>query len=209
MKLLYIYDPLCGWCYGFGPVMKKVQRNFGNRMKFDVISGGMITGSRVGPLSEVADYIGEACKVVEKTTGVKFGEGFVEGSLKKGDVLFDSYPPSKALTVFKDLKPQKTLAFSKAIQDAIYKEGKDPSDERIYFQLAADLGADQQDFKILWASSDYDVRTREDFVFANRLGVTGFPAVFFENEGKYHVVSRGYTEYGIMEDRLNHLVEAD
>ena len=209
MKLLYIYDPLCGWCFGFGPVMKKVYRNFKNEMDFDVISGGMITGDRVGPLSEVADYIGKAYKVVEKTTGVKFGKGFVDGSLKKGDVIFNSYPPSKALTVFKDLKPEKALQFSKAIQDAIYVEGKDPSDEGVYLDLAIEFGADREDFKILRASPDYDVRTREDFVFANRLGVTGFPAVFLENQGKYHIVSRGYTEYGILEERLNHLMESD
>ena len=28
MKLLYVYDPLCGWCYGFGPVAEQIEKNF-------------------------------------------------------------------------------------------------------------------------------------------------------------------------------------
>ncbi|HVE60446.1 MAG TPA: hypothetical protein VNA26_01410, partial [Chitinophagaceae bacterium] len=38
----YCYDALCGWCYGFSPVMKKIEQEYKDQVSFDVLSGGMI-----------------------------------------------------------------------------------------------------------------------------------------------------------------------
>ena len=52
--VLYVFDPLCGWCYGFSPVMVKLNDNYKENVKFVVISGGMVVGDRIGPLGEKA-----------------------------------------------------------------------------------------------------------------------------------------------------------
>ena len=74
-SIIYVYDALCGWCYGFSPVIKQVFEKYQAQFDFEVISGGMILGERQGPIGEVAAYIKGAYKTVEDTTGVKFGEG--------------------------------------------------------------------------------------------------------------------------------------
>ena len=56
----YVYDALCGWCYGFSPVMQNVAAKYDDRLNFEVISGGMVTGPRVGPIGQVAPYIKSA-----------------------------------------------------------------------------------------------------------------------------------------------------
>ena len=55
--IYYIFDGLCGWCYGFAPVVNQLQQELGKKVIFKVISGGMVTGSRVGPIRQMAAYI--------------------------------------------------------------------------------------------------------------------------------------------------------
>ena len=77
VKLIYYFDALCGWCYGFSPVVSKLQETYKNKIDFEVISGGLFLGNRVGTVNDVAPYIkAGAYKSVESRTGVKFGKSF-------------------------------------------------------------------------------------------------------------------------------------
>jgi len=206
MRIIYVYDALCGWCYGFSPVINRLYDNYKSILDIEVISGGMVLGKSSGPIGEVAGYISEAYKKVEEKTGVKFGSAFLNHTLKEGIATFDSFPPAKALKIFKELKQEKALEFASDIQTAIYFEGDDPTDMCTYAGMAAKYGVSKNDFEILWSSVDYDVRTREEFIFAQQLNVTGYPTVFVEVENTYHVIARGYTSYRVIRDRLEHLV---
>jgi putative protein-disulfide isomerase len=206
MRVIYVFDALCGWCYGFSSVMNKIHGEFKSVLPFEVISGGMVLGNQVGPIGEVASYISEAYKIVEEKTGVRFGQDFLEGTMKKRKTIFDSFPPAKALKIFKEFKPEKSVEFASDLQSAIYYHGIAPSDFDYYSQLTEKYGASGKDFKILWNSTDYDVRTREEFLFASQLDVSGYPTVFFESSNKYHKLCSGYTPHLIIRDRLDHLL---
>jgi putative protein-disulfide isomerase len=108
-EIIYVYDALCGWCYGFSPVMEKFSNKHKDEFKITVVSGGMVTGSRIGPLSEMADYISRAYKDVEKASGVKFGENYLKKTLKEGKVFLNSEPSAKALCVFQSFDPENAL----------------------------------------------------------------------------------------------------
>ncbi len=56
VKLIYVYDALCGWCYGFSPVMMQLHSKYKDSIDFQVVSGGMITGNRIGPIG--AEMVG-------------------------------------------------------------------------------------------------------------------------------------------------------
>ena len=72
-RIIYVYDALCGWCYGFSPVMRRLHDTYADAFDFEVLSGGMMTGTRVRPVAESMSYIQQAYKVVEEHTGVRFG----------------------------------------------------------------------------------------------------------------------------------------
>jgi len=119
MKVIYVYDALCGWCYGFSPVISKLHERHQEELEFEVLSGGMVTGERIGPIGEVAGYISQAYKDVERAAGVTFGEGFLKGILAEGSAIFTSIPPAVALTVFKQHQPKKAVPFAARLQKAI------------------------------------------------------------------------------------------
>jgi putative protein-disulfide isomerase len=110
--IYYIYDALCGWCYGFSPVIKAFHDAYKDEFEFRIISGGMITGRREGPIGEVAGYIKDAYQQVEETTGVKFGEDFLNKILEPGEAYFSSLPSALAMATFRLYQPDNTVAFA-------------------------------------------------------------------------------------------------
>lgn len=202
MKIVYLYDALCGWCYGFSPVINKFQEKYKDNLSFEVISGGMITGNRIGPIGEVASYISWAYKDVEKVTGVKFGDEFLNKILKNGKAIFTSIPSSIALSVFKDLDTSNSIQFVSELQKAIYFNGIEPENLKAYGQIAAKFGIDAEAFVIKMKDLTYKKQAEEDFKKTTAFGVTGFPSVFVEIDGIYLKIASGYVNFSVLENNF-------
>jgi putative protein-disulfide isomerase len=192
MKIIYVYDALCGWCYGFSPVMNQFYEKHKNELSFEAVSGGMITGDRIGPIGDVASYISWAYLDVEKATGVKFGVPFLEGTLKKGTAIFSSIKPSIALSVFKTIHPEQSITFASALNKAIYYDGLEPENINAYKKLALDFNLDADDFIAKMQDSIYLQLAEADFQKSNQLGVSGFPTVFVEHNNTMYKIASGY-----------------
>ena len=193
MQLLYFHDALCGWCYGFSPVMNEFAADHPG-IDVRVVAGGMITGERIGPIGEVAGYIKSAYKVVEDRCNVKFGQGFLRGVLEPGTTVFTSIPAAVALAAVRQLKPAAQLSFSSAVQRAVYYDGIDPSDEAAYAMLAAERGIDTAAFVRTFRAAETRAAAAEDFVLSRRYGVTGFPTVVLQNDKGAVAIARGYVD---------------
>ncbi|WP_033408307.1 DsbA family protein [Psychroflexus tropicus] len=202
MTIVYVYDALCGWCYGFSPVIMKLQEEYKPALTIEVISGGMITGSRIGPIGEVTSYIKSAYKTVEARCDVKFGEGFLNHTLADGKAVFTSVPPAIALSIIKHLKPDHSLSFATALQKAIYHTGISPDDLEAYAALASDYGIDAQFFIEKMQDPVYNQMAKEDFKRSVDLGVKGFPTVFVKQDEDYSEVCRGYLSYKDLRNNL-------
>src|SRR5690349_7554205 len=101
--IIYCFDAYCGWCYGFSPVIEKLEEHYRNEFPFEVLSGGMIPDENPKPISAMAGYISKAYKRVEELTGVKFGEDFLWHIFNpdKSDWFPESTTPATALHIFK------------------------------------------------------------------------------------------------------------
>ncbi len=194
-SLIYVYDALCGWCYGFSPVMKKLYEKYHGSVAFEVISGGMITGERVGEIGKVAPYISWAYKDVEKRTGVRFGEKFLNGVLKDGTAIFSSTKPGLALSVFKKHLPERAVEFAHALQSAIYYDGIEPDKFESYLPYAELFGLDGAAFIAEMHLSDTEKAMLADFKLTQQLGVSGFPTTFFLQDQHLYAIARGYTDF--------------
>jgi putative protein-disulfide isomerase len=161
--LVYVYDALCGWCYGFSPVIMKLQDEYNNALTVEVISGGMVTGSRIGPIGEVASYIKSAYKTVETHCNVKFGDGFLNHTLAEGTAIFTSIPPAIALSIVKHECPEHSLSFSAALQKAIYDTGISPEDLEAYGSVASNYGFDVRYFMKKMQDPFYLTQAKQDF----------------------------------------------
>jgi len=171
-------------------------------LSFEVISGGMITGERIGAIGEVASYISWAYKDVEKATNVKFGTDFLDKTLKNGKAIFTSIPTAIALSVFKDLKPENSIEFAAELQKAIYFDGIEPENFNAYGKIAAKFGEDSEAFIAKMKDAFYQKKIEEDFKLSSAFGVTGFPSVFLEVDETYYKIASGYVPFSVLENNF-------
>ena len=202
MKIIYVYDALCGWCYGFSPVIVQFYQKHRDAISFEVVSGGMITGSRIGPVGEVAPYIRWAYKEVENATGVTFGEAFLNQVLADGQAVFSSIPPAIALHVFTSYRGDEAVLFAAALQKAIYYDGLAPEDVPAYASVAKEFGIDGNTFVAQMGQPAFQAKAQEDFHRTQQLGVKGFPMVLAETDGTYYRLASGYTPLPELENRF-------
>jgi len=200
--IYYVYDPLCSWCYGFSPVIKKLKNVYQDQIDFQVISGGMQSGERKQPVSAIRDYLKGAYKNVTERTGVVFGDKFMT-VLEDGNRMLDSIPPSIALSVIKDKKPEEALNFAATIQEAIYYDGMDWNSVEAYYPYLEKYDIDAEDFKMNFEDPVYKEKTLEDFKMAANFGVTGFPSVILKKDDNYYMIAQGFVPF----EQLNATIE--
>jgi putative protein-disulfide isomerase len=200
-RIFYLYDALCGWCYGFSPVMVKLHANYGDRIGFEVVSGGMIRGAAVRPASTMADYIMGAYPRVEQLTGIKFGEAYLE-LLRKGTSMLNSVPPALAMSLFKQKTARFAVEFAADIQRAIHFEGAEPDDWKGYAVMASNYGWDMQEFLDGLENPMTMEWAQEEFELCEGWGVQGFPAVVLLHNQQLMMIAQGYTPYEVLEERL-------
>ncbi len=207
-KILYIYDPLCGWCYGFSPVIRQLKNQYQSQLDFQVYSGGMAVGHRTAPIKQAYGYIKNALGVVEQTTGVRFGSEFRD-LLEDGSYVYNSIPPCLALTVFKDLSAQNPVDFADDLQHAFFYEGKSLNDLATLQTLAERYDIAPEDFAQAYQDERYRRMMYNEFRYCQQLGVTGFPTLIFQHSDQMKVLSRGYQPYNILQAMLEQTLTAN
>ena len=205
--LIYIYDALCGWCYGFSPVMKNLYLKYKDEFDFQVISGGMILGDRVGPISEMAPFIKGSYKNVEETTGIKFGDKFINEVLEEGTMLLSSEKPSIALSVFKSYLPDQAVLFAHDLQKALNFYGLDLNENETYKDLIKPYSLPEEEFVAKLDNEEYRQLAYYDVALARQLQVTGYPAAFIKTgELQFHMIAKGYADEATMELRIQNVL---
>lgn len=201
-QILYMFDPLCGWCYGFSETMVKFYRQHKNKFEFVAVPGGMVTGGRIGPISDMEDYISRAYKQVEQTTGCKYGEFYLEGLLRSKNTILDSSPPSKATITFRSFFPDRAIEFAHELQKAHYFEGKDYNNESLYVNLATQFELDPVQFMERYNDPRMEQNLQQEFAWVKESGVQGFPTVVYRSDQKYYLIAHGYAPLQTLNDSL-------
>lgn len=204
--LLYVFDPLCGWCYGFSPVMVQLYNEYQDAIEFDVISGGMVVGDRIGSLSEKAPYIKGAYKAVEDKMNVKFGNKYVNEVLAEGTAIQTSIPSSKLLVAFKSLDNSKAILFAHELQNALYHHGIHADDMTGLLDNCNTFGVSKGSIMTIATSAEVIPVMEHDFEMSNKLGVSGFPTVFIIKDNTINVVARGADSYENVKTNINSII---
>lgn len=207
-ELLYVHDPLCGWCYGMSPVIGRVQANFAGRLDVSVRCGGLATGARAVPIADAwKRELRPALDEVEQTTGVAIGAGF-RALVAAGRYRYDSEPPSRAIVAFRQLTqdPARTVAFARALQTAFFRDGLDLSDPATYNALLPPFGVEAVAFEARFGAPETAQATQQEFAAVARIGVQRFPTSIVRLGEQGYVLARGYQPYEVLRHDLAQLL---
>lgn len=205
MKVIYLFDPLCGWCYGFSDVINAFI-DAHQDIEVEIVAGGMVVGERVGPLSDIAPYLRSAYKNVEDRTGVKFGAPYLEELFGEATMEMNSEPPSRALASFKLITGDERAAFAyaAAIHRMIYEQGHAPGDIEALTRCAVDLGVNAAHFNEVYHSAESETLMRAGFLKSDALGVSGFPTVLLSDGQGLAPLARGYVDLPSLSQQFLH-----
>ncbi len=209
--LIYCYDAYCGWCYGFSPVISRLARQYADRLRVEVLSGGMILTQPARPISVMAGYILQAYPVVEQRTGIHFGEDFLWHIRNPGesDWFPSSEKPAIALCVFREFHPHRQVEFAADLQAALHAEGRDLCDDEAYRHLLEKYAIPDTLFYERLHDPSYKQLAYNEFTLVGRLGVRGFPAVLLQvSESRFYRIAEGYTDYATLQSGLEQALEA-
>ncbi len=173
-KIIYGFDPLCGWCYGFVPAMRLLRKTLPN-LDIELALGGMVAGTRIGPYAEMRAYIESASQRLFMVTGRKPSEKFHANILCNKKILASSIEPSIAIKAVRDREPIKTLDFAHDVIEAHFQEGRDLNDQNLYLELAK---KNQIDLDLQLVSAPAQIKDIEaEFKRSASFGINSFPTV--------------------------------
>lgn len=197
ISFYYFFDTLCGWCYGFSSVIQKIYCKYSDDYDFEIISGGLNLGEKVGAIGIIAPYIKQgAWKQVANRTGAPFGDGFLKNSLEEGSMILNSLPPAIAMSIVKNELPEKSFEFGNLLHKAVFEDGLHPEDNLSYGKYAELVGFDAKDFTDKMQDANYIAAAKSDFERTRELGVTGYPTILLKKGERFSAVNSGYQEYG-------------
>lgn len=203
--LIYAYDPLCGWCFGFHPVMEKLAARFKENLHIRVVPGGLAIDENAQAIREGYSYIRGAIPQVEKTTGVEFGENF-KLLAEEGSYLYDSEPSCIAQTTISELLPEKALDFAGRLQHALFTDGENLNGIDTFTGLIEDYPISTSQFKKKYQEKKTVQKTHEHFEWCKKTGANAFPALLLQIGDETGLISRGYRPYDTIESHLHHII---
>ncbi|TAE48132.1 MAG: DsbA family protein [Bacteroidetes bacterium] len=201
-RIFYIYDALCGWCYGFSPAVRRIYDTFSPEIPFEIISGGMVMGARRGPMTQMAAYIEQASKRITEMTGVEFSPAFYENILYNPQYNGDSEYPGIALSLFKSQRPEESFDFSAALQKALFMEGKSLSDMATYHEIALQFGFEPGEFVAAMQLPEAREIAHSEFDWVKGLGIQGFPAMVGLKDEKLTLLANGCMPFESVQENI-------
>jgi putative protein-disulfide isomerase len=193
-KLVYGFDPLCGWCYVFGQSIDALRVAFRGRLELELVCGGLIMGDNVRPLREMRGFLEKAIPRAEAKSGVQFGKAFTERLLVEGEAVLDSEPLCRAIFAARDLAFHEDGAyqFGKALGEAFYRDGQRLDDEGALFRIATACGFDGELLLKKFRSPHGLGETAKGFAYARALGIDRYPTVLVRRGSRTRPAINGF-----------------
>ncbi|MDO9404832.1 MAG: DsbA family protein [Polaromonas sp.] len=205
--LFYLFDPLCGWCYGAAPALLLAGQTPG--LDIQLMPTGLFSDAGARPLdSAFAAYAWSNDQRIEKLTGQRFTEPYRQQILQGPHQVFDSGPATLALTAVAMTCPAREHEALRAIQLARYVEGQDVVSFPALASLLKTLGLDEAAARMALPDSALkaarQLRVNSAQALMREFGARGVPTLVLETEGQRKLLdhSAAYAQPQALQDLL-------
>jgi len=122
-KVNYLFDPLCGWCYGAAPMVEQL---VDSGLRVDLLPTGLFFGAGARPLDEgFAAHAWSNDQRIQRLTGQSFTQAYRDQVLNVRGTILDSAAATLGISAAGLEDPRRRLSALKAIQRARYVDGRD------------------------------------------------------------------------------------
>lgn len=210
IAVTYLFDPLCGWCYGASPAIQRLGRQSG--IQLELVPTGLFAGSGGRTMDAAfADYAWSNDVRIEKLTGQRFTEDYRKNVLGKPGSRFDSATTTLALTAVSLSEPQRELETLKVLQAARYLQALDTSAVPVVEKLLRDTGLSAAAHRLVTGDAELlaanAARIQNAQGLMQTLGAQGVPALVVKDDNGSRLL-RGNALYGSFDSLLSQIVAA-
>ena len=189
--LYFIHDPMCSWCYAFRPVWSHIQQHLPDGIRVQYVLGGLAPDNDAPMPAETRAFIqGQWHKIIERVPGTLFNFEFWE----KCQPRRSTYPACRAVLLARQHGREAEIAMIHAIQDAYYRQARNPSDDSTLCELAQQIGLDATAFAGALNAEATRQALLEDIRFARSIGGDSFPSLFLQRNGAIQPIPHHYTD---------------
>jgi putative protein-disulfide isomerase len=212
-SLVYVGDPMCSWCYGFGVPLHQLLEQLPG-VPLAIVLGGLRAYNKEVMPDALKSTLHHHWEEVKKRSGKPFGNG----QFDREGYIYDTEPACRAVVTIRAHAAEHTLAMYHAIQHAFYAEGRDITQTSVLadiwqelvkskMQVFADLSRDA--FIQAFESEGIKTQTRNDFAMVQQWGIRGFPALIAVVNGEAQLVANGYMEADEMLQRVQQVFKSE
>ena len=178
--ITYLFDPLCGWCYGASAAFEKLVAR--PDLVIHLAPTGLFAGVGARPMDDgFAAYAWANDQRISRLSGQTFSGVYQRDVLGDRTRLFDSGPATLALTAVAATAPDREFEALKAIQRARYVDGRDITDVSVLSDVLRVLGLRKAAERLTTPADDLIAAYRKRIEAAHeemrRFGVDGVPAL--------------------------------
>ncbi|MDH7798339.1 MULTISPECIES: DsbA family protein [unclassified Beijerinckia] len=183
LQATYLFDPLCGWCYGASPALERLARLDG--VSVALAPTGLFAGEGARPMdAQFAAYAWQNDQRIARLTGQPFTQTYRTGILDRADGLFDSAPATLGIVAVGLSESAREFEALKALQRGRYVEGRDTADLAVVADILEQAGSAAAAARVRQPDEDllaaYRNRTAAARTKMSRFGVNGVPALIVE-----------------------------
>lgn len=183
--LVYVHDPMCSWCYGFGPTWDALKARLPHGLPVVSILGGLAEDSAVPMPAEMVEHLKATWERIEAVCGVPFDLSYWSQTPPPPRTTFIS---CRAVIAAEQIAGQGE-AFGKRIQQAYYQEAQNVWDAEVLTALAVQSGFREAAFvEALHADKTRQLH-EEQRALAARLQVEGYPALLLIADGEAYPIA--------------------
>ncbi len=197
VKIIYFTDPICSSCWGIEPQLRKLKLEYGHLIEIEYRMGGLLpdwsyNSGGISKPSDVAHHWDEVSQHYDMP---------IDGDIWLEDPLNSSYPPSIAFKAAQMQDEKKAIRFLRRIREMVFLEKKNITRWEFLSSAASETGLDTVKLKADYESGAI-VLFQADLDLAKKMGVRGFPTLFFRDSLQNQQLVYGFKPYKIFEDAI-------
>ena len=187
-EVIFVGDPMCSWCYGFGPELAKL-RNELQGVPFSMIMGGLRDGEIFDEV-KLKNHLGY-WQAVHEATGLPFDDT----ALSQKAFNYTTEPACRTVVAVRGIDKTKEYNAYTALQKAFYAEGRDITQEDVIAEVIDAIGIDKTLFLKRFRSETVTTAAAADKQKARTYGVSSFPTLIIIDKQGHMSQIRGYKKF--------------
>ena len=170
-QLFYVHDPMCSWCWGYQPTLKRITEALNVReIPFKKVLGGLAPDSDEPMPQQMRLNIESYWSKITNLLGTEFNHEFWTQNIPRRS----TYPACRAVLVARKYKLETEMNL--AIQHAYYLNAQNPSDPAILVKTAKSIGINAEEFRSHLDSEKINEQLLDEIRFARSIGGNSFPS---------------------------------